>query len=65
MIPFFDELGRVTAPGGHVLVAYSAGVETPIYVPPERLRAGLARVGFAEFAELSAGRGTVVLATKR
>ena len=65
MIPFFDELGRVTAPGGHVLIAYSAGVETPIYVPPERLRAGLARVGFAEFAELSAGRGTVVLATKR
>jgi ubiquinone/menaquinone biosynthesis C-methylase UbiE len=65
MIPFFDELGRVTAPGGHVLVAYSAGVETPIYVPPERLRAGLDRAGFVEFAELSAGRGTVVLATKR
>ena len=64
MIPFFDELARVTAPGGHVLVAYSAGAETPIYVPPDRLRAGLERAGFKEFAEVSAGRGTVALATK-
>ena len=64
MIPFFDELARVTAPGGHVLVAFSAGAETPIYVPPERLRSGLERAGFKEFAELSAGRGTVVLAKK-
>ena len=64
MIPFFDELARVTAPGGHVLVAYSAGAETPIYVPPDRLRAGLERAGFKEFAEVSAGRGTVALAAK-
>jgi ubiquinone/menaquinone biosynthesis C-methylase UbiE len=64
MIPFFDELARVVAPGGHVLVAYSAGRETPIYVPPERLRAELGRRGFAEIAELSAGRGTAVLAVK-
>jgi SAM-dependent methyltransferase len=64
MIPFFDELARVTAPGGHVLVAFSAGAETPIYVPPDRLRAGLERAGFKEFAEVSAGRGTVALATK-
>jgi SAM-dependent methyltransferase len=64
MIPFFAELGRVTAPGGNVLVAYSAGAETPIYVPPERLRAGLERAGFKEIAELSAGRGSVVVATK-
>ena len=64
MIPFFDELARVVASGGHVLVAYSAGPETPIYVPPERLRAELGGRGFAEFAELSAGRGSVVLAGK-
>jgi ubiquinone/menaquinone biosynthesis C-methylase UbiE len=64
MIPFFDELARAIAPGGHVLVAYSAGPETPIYVPPERLRAELAHRGFAEFAELSAGRGSAVLARK-
>jgi ubiquinone/menaquinone biosynthesis C-methylase UbiE len=62
MLPFFDELARVVAPGGHVLVAFSAGSETPIYVPPERLRNEFGRRGFAEFAELSAGRGTVFLA---
>ena len=64
MIPFFDELARVTAPGGHVLIAYSAGAGTPIYVPSERLRSELGRRGFAEFAELSAGRGTSLLAAK-
>jgi ubiquinone/menaquinone biosynthesis C-methylase UbiE len=64
MIPFFDELARVTAPGGRVLVAYSAGPDTPIYVSPERLRNELGRRGFAEFAELSAGRGTGLRAGK-
>jgi ubiquinone/menaquinone biosynthesis C-methylase UbiE len=65
MIPFFDELARVIEPEGYVAVAFSGGAGTPIYVPPERLRAGLVRAGFEEFAELSAGRGSVVLATKR
>src|SRR5262249_44153452 len=51
MIPFFDELARLVAPGGHVMVAFSAGAETPIYVPNERLRAELGRRGFTEFAE--------------
>jgi ubiquinone/menaquinone biosynthesis C-methylase UbiE len=64
MIPFFDELARVVAPAGHVLVAYSAGSETPIYVTSARLRDELGRRGFAEFAELSAGRGTGFLARK-
>jgi ubiquinone/menaquinone biosynthesis C-methylase UbiE len=64
MIPFFDELARVLTPAGRVLVAYSAGPETPIYVPPERLRKELSRRGFAEFAELSAGRGSALLAVK-
>ena len=39
MIPFFDELARVVAPGGHVAVAYSLGDRTPIYVPLPRVRA--------------------------
>ena len=64
MIPFFDELARVVAPGGRVLFAFSGGAETPIYVPPERLRDELGRRGFEEFAELSVGRGTAFLARK-
>ena len=64
MIPFFDELARVVAPAGHVLFAFSAGPETPIYVPSPRLKEELARRGFSEFAELSAGRGTALLARK-
>ena len=65
MIPFFDELARVTATGGHVLFAFSGGAGTPIYVSPERLRAELGERGFAEFADFSAGRGTALLARKR
>ena len=65
MIPFFDELARVVASGGRVLIAYSAGAETPIYVTTNRLRDELGRRGFAEFAEVSAGRGTSLLGTKR
>jgi ubiquinone/menaquinone biosynthesis C-methylase UbiE len=64
MIPFFDELARVVASGGRVLFAFSAGPETPIYVSSKRLRDELGRRGFAEFAELSAGRGTAFLAVK-
>jgi SAM-dependent methyltransferase len=64
MIPFFDELARVLAPGGTLLVAFSSGPETPIYVPFERLRAELGRRGFAHFAEFAAGSGTALLARK-
>ena len=64
MIPFFDELARVLASGGQLLVAFSSGAETPIYVPPERLRAELGRRGFAQFAEFDAGSGTALLARK-
>lgn len=65
MIPFFDELARVTAPGGHVLFSFSVGADTPIYVAPETLRRRLGARGFSEFAEFSAGRGTALLARKR
>jgi ubiquinone/menaquinone biosynthesis C-methylase UbiE len=65
MIPFFDELGRVLAPGGQALFAFSLGPGTPIYVPPERLRQELVRRGFTEFAEFAAGKGTALLARKR
>lgn len=64
MIPFFDELARIVAPGGSVVFAFSGGAGTPIYVPPERLRAELGRRGFTEFAEFQTGRGTSFLARK-
>jgi hypothetical protein len=64
MIPFFDELTRVVAPGGRVVFGFSAGPATPIYVPAERLRAELARRGFTDFAEVAAGPGTALLARK-
>jgi ubiquinone/menaquinone biosynthesis C-methylase UbiE len=64
MIPFFDELARVTAPGGHVAIAYSLGPQTPIWVPPARVRAELARRGFAHVADFSVGPGLSLLARK-
>jgi len=65
MIPFFAELGRVTAPGGTIAISYSRGAETPIYVSPERLRHKLGRRGFTEFAEFSAPPATALRAMRR
>jgi ubiquinone/menaquinone biosynthesis C-methylase UbiE len=62
MIPFFDELARVVAPGGTLLIAFSWGPETPIFVPSDRLRRELEPRGFAQFAEFTAGPGSVFLA---
>jgi len=64
MIPFFEELGRVTAPGGKAIFAFSRGAETPIWVPPEKLRARLEGVGFGDVEELAAGQGVAVLAAR-
>ena len=64
MIPFFDELARVTAPGGHVVFLFSAGPETPIWVPPERLRRELGAHGFTDFADFEAEGGTALLARR-
>ena len=64
MIPFFDEVARVIAPGGYVVFSFSGGAQTPIYVPPERLRRELAARNFTDFVELAGGRGTSLLARK-
>jgi SAM-dependent methyltransferase len=65
MIPFFHELARLTAPGGSVILAWSSGPETPIYVPPERVRAGLEPLGFDRFEGIEGGPGTAVVARRR
>jgi SAM-dependent methyltransferase len=65
MIPFFEELARVTAPGGRLVFAFSYGSQTPIYVPPETLRDRLGPLGFGDFEELSAGEGIALLATRQ
>jgi SAM-dependent methyltransferase len=65
MIPFFDELGRVTAPGGRLVFSFSGGPDTPIWVPPDRLRVELEPLDFSDFADFEAGGGTALLARKR
>ena len=62
MIPFYDELARVTAPGGTVVLAYSRGADTPIYTPFETSRTELSRRGFGAFEEVAAGNGTALRA---
>jgi SAM-dependent methyltransferase len=64
MIPFFEELGRVVRPGGRAIFAFSRGAETPIWVPPDKLRVRLGEVGFGEVQELAAGTGVAVLAAR-
>lgn len=64
MIPFFDELARVVDPGGHIVFSFSSGPQTPIWVPPERLRRELEARGFSEFADFEDGAGTALLAGK-
>lgn len=61
-IPFYDELARVTAAGGTVVLAYSRGAETPIFTPFASSRAALERRGFGDFEEVAAGNGTALLA---
>jgi SAM-dependent methyltransferase len=65
MIPFFEELTRITAPGGTLVVAHSLGPDTPFWTPDVTLRTRLAALGFEGFEELAAGDGTALLARKR
>jgi len=64
-VPFFDELARVTAPGGTVAFSFSRGTETPIYVGDERLRVELGRRGFTDCAAFGADPATALRARKR
>jgi SAM-dependent methyltransferase len=64
MIPFFDELDRVVAPGGWVVFGWSGGPQTPIYVPPDVLNRELAARGYTDLSEIAAGNGTGFVARK-
>ena len=64
MIPFFDELARVTTVGGHVAVAFGIGPRTPIYVPLDRIASELERRGFGEVGTFEAGQGVSLLARR-
>ena len=64
MIPFFDELERVTKAGGLVAIAFSMGDRTPIWVPLTKVQAGLERRGVAHVADFAAGAGLALLARK-
>jgi ubiquinone/menaquinone biosynthesis C-methylase UbiE len=65
MIPFADELARVTRAGGRLVVAFSRGPDTPIWAPPATIGAQLAEAGFDDVEELAAGAGTALLARRR
>ncbi len=62
MIPFFRELGRVAGADANLVFSSSSGPETPIYVPPAKLRAALAPLGFDSFREVVGGGGTALVA---
>ena len=62
MIPFYDELARVTAPQGAIAIAFTRGAGTPIYVPFERVDTELRRRGFSEISHFEAGDGISLLA---
>jgi ubiquinone/menaquinone biosynthesis C-methylase UbiE len=64
MIPFFDELARVTARGGRVAIAFSRGPETPIWVPLDRVSAELEKRNFVHITTFSNGLGQSLLARK-
>lgn len=65
VIPFFAELGRIVAPGGHLVVAFSRGAQTPIYVAPGRLRRGLRRAGLEVVDEVATNPGTAIVARRQ
>jgi ubiquinone/menaquinone biosynthesis C-methylase UbiE len=64
MIPFFDELERITKPGGLLAIAFSMGPRTPIWVPLATVRSNLERRGFAHVADFFVGPGVALLARK-
>lgn len=61
---YFDELARVTAPGGRILITSTFGPATPYYTPHNLLRSRFEKLGFSTRSEQSPP-GDWFLATKR
>ena len=59
---FADELARILAPAGSVVIAYSAGGDTPIYVPFADLERVLTAAGLVEVRHGRAGPGVWTIA---
>jgi SAM-dependent methyltransferase len=55
---FFDEVVRVLAPGGYVVVVSSLGLKTPFDTPERTLRNGFRRRGLEVVTAGAAGPGT-------
>jgi ubiquinone/menaquinone biosynthesis C-methylase UbiE len=55
---FFDEVARVLAPGGYVVVVSSLGLKTPFHTPERTLRNGFQQRGVEAVAAGAAGPGT-------
>ena len=62
---YADEIVRVLAPGGNVLIASSRGPSTPYYTPDRVLRRRFERHGLETLPGGRAGDGTYFLARRR
>ena len=58
---FFDEVARVLAPRGYVVVVSSLGLKTPFHTPERTLRTGFRRRGIETVATGAEGPGTFFL----
>jgi SAM-dependent methyltransferase len=64
-VPLFaDEIARVLAPGGHVVIAHSRGSRTPYYTPERVVRRSLGRRGLEVLPGGRVGEGTYFLARR-
>jgi SAM-dependent methyltransferase len=62
MLVFPEELARLTARAGSLVVAFLFGPETPIYAPLNTVQDRLSGAGFDSFAEVRAGCGEALVA---
>jgi ubiquinone/menaquinone biosynthesis C-methylase UbiE len=58
---FFDEVARVLAPRGYVVVVSSLGLKTPFHTPERTLRKGFRRRGIETVAIGAEGPGTFIV----